>query len=292
MKRFWSYICLLMVCGLCGAEEITIRPQFSVGETLKYRSTAQLTMFHEQDSVIAKTSLLPKFVIESKNDTGFVMLTSNKLEYFKIESSDPQLKELLPDRKEEMNKFVAPVKLKIQLDAECRPDTILNLQQVKESLLEAYLNMYKNSSDLGDDDIEEWESETVPLLTATVDMIYTPEHLIETQMGNIPYFNFIGIPLKSGEIPASMVLTNELQKMCPNIKELKFKISQTTDNKEHSIDASDGFYTIKIAGKDETTVLGGEFLYAKGILEHGLLWIKINAGNGKIASIFSMNPVE
>ena len=286
MKRFVTYICLLMACLVCVAKDITIRPQFTVGDTLKYRATAKVIMYHGKDSLVSVTKLLPTIFVEAKNEKGFVLRTTNKLEAFEIECTDPKSNGQLPDRTEELNDFVASRILQIQLNADCRPDTILNMEEVKESVLNAYVKMLER--ELGTEiDVNE-----APFIIGAVSDICNQKHLIEEQFGNIPYFNFIGIPLKSGKIPTSMVLTDKLQATCHGLNDLKMIVAQLGGDMENSTDATDGFYSIKVYGKKGKTEVDGNFLFANGILEHGLLCVKAENEAGKLTSIFSIEPAD
>ena len=286
MKRFVTYICVLMACLVCCAKEITISPQFSVGDTLKYRTTAKVIMYHGSDSLVTVTKLLPTIFVEAKNNKGFLLRTINKLEAFEIECTDPESKGLLPDRTEELNDFVASRILQIQLDTDCRPDTILNMEEVKESVLNAYVKMLER--ELGTEiDVNE-----APFVIGAVSDICNQKHLIEEQFGNIPYFNFIGIPLKSGKIPASMVLTDKLQTMCHGLKDLKMDVAEGSCDMECSTDETDGFYSIKVKGKKGNTEVVGQFLFADGIIAHGFLNVRAEDETGKITSIFNIEPAD
>lgn len=286
MKKFVTYLCVLMACLVCGAKEITIRPQFAVGDTLKYRTTAKVIMYHGSDSLVSVTKLLPTIYVDAKNNKGFVLHTTNKLEAFEIECTDPESKGQLPDRTEELNDFVASRILQIQLDADCRPDTILNMEEVKESVLNAYIKMLERELDT------EIDVNEAPFVIGAVSDICNQKHLIEEQFGNIPYFNFIGIPLKSGKIPVSMVLTEKLQMMCHGLKDLKMDIAQSGGDMECSIDETDGFYSIKVNGKKGKAEIVGSFLFAGGILEHGYLSVRAENETGTITSIFNIEPAN
>ena len=286
MKRFVTYICVFMVCLVCGANEITIHPQFAVGDTLKYRTTAKVIMYHGRDSLVSVTKLLPTIFVEAKNNKGFVLRTTNKLEAFEIECTDSESKGQLPDRTEELTDFVASRILQIQLDADCRPDTILNMEAVKESVLNSYIKMLER--ELGTEiDVNE-----APFVIGAVSDICKQKHLIEEQFGNIPYFNFIGIPLKSGKIPVSMVLTDKLQATCHGLKDLKMEFAEGGSDMECSTDETDGFYSISIKGKKGNSEVAGNFLFADGILEHGYLSVRAENETGKITSIFTIEPAD
>lgn len=286
MKRFVTYICLLMACLVCVAKDITIRPQFTVGDTLKYRATAKVKMYHGKDSLVSVTKLLPTIFVEAKNEKGFVLRTTNKLEAFEIECTDPASEGQLPDRTEEVNEFVASRILQFQLDVDCRPDTILNMEEVKESVMNAYKRMLER--ELG----TEIDANENPFLTSAVSEICNQKHLIEEQFGNVPYFNFIGIPLKSGKIPTSMVLTNKLQATCHGLNDLKMDVAQFDSDKERGTEEFEGLYHIKTNGKKGNTEVLGDFLYKSGILINGLLCVKAETDTGKITSIFSIEPAD
>lgn len=294
MKKVALFISLLMACFICGAKEITIIPQFAVGDTLRYRAITNLVMYHETDSLVSTTKLLPTLIVDEKNDKGFVITTSNSLEDFSVMCSDPAAKETLSsfDKTDILNDFVAAIVLRIQLDADCRPDSILNMDDVRERITEAYINMFAKNQEIDEGNREEWERETRLLIDGAVDMICTPDHLIEQQFGNLPYFNLTGIPLKSGKIPTSMIITGDLLKMCRGIGELDMKIAQFDSNMENSISADDGMYSIKISGKKDNIEIEGMLLYGAGIMNHGILTVKVVSEAERLVSTYIINPKE
>lgn len=292
MRTLIFYICLVTACFACGAKEIIILPQFAVGDTVMYRYTAQTVMYHGNDSLVSLTKLLPEIIIEERNDKGFVIKTTNRLEDFSIECSDPASEGQLPNKTETLKDFVAAVVMRIQLGADCQPDSILNMTEVRETLLNAYIKMLTKERGMDITEDTQWETEMKPLMIGAIDMRYTPRHLIETQFGYIPYFNFIGISLKSGKIPASMVLPDELQKMCPGLKELKMKVCQFTDNMESSIEDKDGLYHIKFSGKKGTAHIDGELLYAAGILTNGFLSLRNESDTEKLISNYMIEIIK
>lgn len=281
-----------MTSLLCRAKEITILPQFTVGDTIRYKTTAQVIMHQATDSIVSVTKMQPQLIVEGKNEVGFILTTTNKLESFSFDCSAPESKNFFPDKTEEINNFVASVKLKIQLNSECRPDSILNLDEVKESILNAFINMFAREQGIDIENSAEWKKDTKPLLIGTVNMIYTPKHLIENQFGNIPYFNFTGIPLKSGTIPTSMMLTDELQRMCPNLKYLDIDINQLVNTVELNMSEEDGFYFIRITGKEEKTEVESELLYARGILNHGFLSVRTESDTGNLISNYIIDEIR
>ena len=101
IRKVTLFISLLMACFICGAKEITIIPQFAVGDTIRYRAITNLVMYHGSDSLVSTTKLLPTLIVDEKNDKGFVITVSNSLEDFSVECSDPAagetLKALSPD---------------------------------------------------------------------------------------------------------------------------------------------------------------------------------------------------
>ena len=292
MRRLSIIICLFAMGLLCMAKEITIIPKFAVGDTLRYRTTAQVILHHGNDSLVSLTKLWPQLIVESRNDNGFIINTTNSLEAFEITCTDPESEGLLPDKTDELNDFVASVELRIQLDSVGRPDSILNIDEVKDAMLEAYIKMFKKEQGIDIENSDEWEIDTKPLLVIAVDKICTPKHLIEQQFGNLPYFNFLGIPLKSGKIPASMVLTDELQMMLPGIEELKMDVKQLVNTTELNLSEEDGFYVIRIKGKKRKTEVEGELLYAGGILNHGYVSVKQESDTEKLITNFIIDAIK
>ncbi len=294
MRKVALFISLLMACFICGAKEITIIPQFAVGDTLRYRAITNLVMYHGTDSLVSTTKLQPTLIVEDENDNGFVITTSNRLEDFSIECSDTEAGETLKsfDKTDILNDFVAAIVLRIQLDEDCRPDSILNMDDVRERITEAYINIFAKNQEIDESNREEWEKETRPLIDGAVDMICTPDHLIEQQFGNLPYFNFTGIPLKSGRIPASMIITGDLLKMCRGIGELDMKTTQFDSNMGNSISADDGMYSIKISGKKDNIEIEGLLLYGAGIMNHGILTVKVVSEAERLVTTYIINPKE
>lgn len=292
MERIITYLCLILTSLLCGAKEITIHPQFVVGDTIRYRTTAQVIMHQGTDSMVCVTKMQPQLIVEGKNDVGFILTTNNKQESLSFDCSSPESMDFLPDKTEEINDFVASVKLRIQLNSECRPDSILNLDEVKESMLNAFIKMFAREQGIDIENSTEWKMDTKPLLIGTVNMICTPKHLIEEQFGNIPYFIFIGIPLKSGKIPTSMVLTDELQRMCSNLKYLEIDINQFVNTVELNMSEEDSFYCIRVKGEEDKTEVEGELLYVRGILTHGFLSIRTESDTGNLLSKFIIDEIN
>lgn len=292
MRRLSTIICLFAVGLLCMAKEITIIPKFAVGDTLRYRTTAQVIMHHGNDSLVSVTKLLPQLIVESRNDNGFIISTTNSLESFDITCTDPESEGQLPDKTEELNDFVASTGLRIQLDSVGRPDSILNIDEVKDAMLEAYIKMFKKEQGIDIENSNEWVVDTKPLLVIAVDKICTPKHLIEQQFGNLPYFNFLGIPLKPGKIPASMILTDELQAMLPEIEDLKMDVRQLVNTTELNLSEEDGFFVIRVKGKKRKTEVDGELLYAGGILNHGYLSVKQESDTEKLITNFIIDAIK
>lgn len=106
---------------------------------------------------------------------------------------------------------------------------------------------------------------TQALLELSVETKYNQEKLIARQFDNIPYFNFIGTPLESGKIPASMVLCDELNKFCFGTTELNKEISPAP--KKDRTDA----YVIKINGKKDNSIISCEFLFINSLMNLGPL---------------------
>lgn len=294
MRTIVLFISILMTCFICGAKEITIIPQFAVGDTIRYRATTNLVMHHEKDSLVSTTKLLPTLIVEEKNDQGFVIKTNNRLEDFRVECSDPKAGETLKsfDKSDVLNDFVAAVVLRIQLGADCRPDSILNMDAVKERMTETYINMFAKNQGIDENNREEWEKETRPLLVGAVNMICTPNHLIDQQFGNLPYFNFTGIPLKSGKIPASKVLAGDLLKMCHGVNELNMEITPLDSNMEAGISTDDEMYSISIRGKEGKIEIEGLLLYGAGIMNHGILTAKTESDSGCMLITYIIDAIK
>lgn len=291
MKNIITSICLL-TAFFASAKDMTIVPQFNVGDTLRYRTTAQVIMYHGKDSLFSVTELLPQVVVEERNDTGFVLRTTNRLESFRIVCSDPTSEGMLPDKTDELNNFVASRILKIQLDSLGRPDSILNMAEVKTATVKAFLDMFVGPVDNVSIMWSREEMENNPMLVASVSDICAPAHLIDEQFGNLPYFRFTGIPLKSGKIPIEKVMTEEMLEMNSyfnSLKELKFDIRQTTGK---DISERDGYYTIKLHGKKGQSEIEGLFLYAGGIMCHGLLSITHENSKEKLTTNYLLEPLE
>lgn len=269
-------------------------PQFTVGDTIGYRATTSLVMYHGKDSLVSTTKLLPTLIVNEKNDKGFVITINNRLEDFSIECSDPEAGETLKafDKSDILNDFVAAIVLKIQLGADCRPDSILNMNAVRERITEAYINMFAKQQEVDESNRAKWENETRPLLVGAVDMICTPAHLIEQQFGNLPYFNLTGIPLKSGKIPTSMIITGDLMKMCQGLKELDMEITPLDSNMESGISADDGMYSIRISGKKDKLDVEGMLLYSGGIMAHGFLTVKMESDTERLVSTYAIDIIK
>lgn len=275
----------------CCAEDITIRPQYIIGDTLKYRSTASVTVYHEKDSMLSTIKMLPKLVVERQNDKGFVIRTFNQVESFDFYCSDPETKGLLPEKKEELNE-IASISLQIQLDADCHPDTILNMEEIEKTKLKTYI---KTLSEKGGKDIEntaEWENVTKPLLVHIIKMQCQTKHLVKEQFGNTPYFALNGIPLKSGKISSSVIFTDGFLQKEPGMQKLKIEIEQT-DNKELPNEGKDtGTYVVSLHGKSDKTTVEGTFNYNNGILSHGYLQLKTEMFDGKITSTSILDKIN
>ena len=294
MRKITLYICLLLTWFIAGAKGVTIIPQFTIGDTIRYRATTKVVLYHGNDSLVSTTKLLPSLTVDEKNDKGFVITTNNRLEDYSVECSDPEAEETLKsfDKSDILNDFVAAIVLKIQLGADCRPDSILNMNAVREGITEAYINMFAKQQEVDESNRVEWENETRPLLVGAVDMICTPAHLIEQQFGNLPYFNLTGIPLKSGKIPAFMIITGDLLKMCQGLEEVDMEITSHDSNMESSKNIEDGMYSIKIGGKKDKTEIEGLLLYSRGIMSHGILTVKIQSDSEHLVTTYAIDVME
>ena len=294
MRIIALYVCLLMTCFICGAKETTIMPQFTVGDTIGYRATTSLVIYHGKDSLVSTAKLLPTLIVNEKNDKGFVITTNNRLEDFSIECSEPEAVETLKsfDKSDMLNDFVAAIVLKIQLGVDCRPDSILNMNAVRERITEAVINMFLKQQKVDESNRAESENDTRPLLVGAVDMICTPAHLIEQQFGNLPYFNLTGIPLKSGKIPTSMIVTGDILNMCHGLKELDMEITPLDSNMESGISANDGMYSIRISGKKDKLEVEGLLLYSGGIMTHGILTVKMDSDSERLVTTYALDIIK
>lgn len=294
MRIIALYVCLLMTCFICGARETTIMPQFTVGDTIGYRATTSLVLYHGKDSLVSTAKLLPTLIVNEKNDKGFVITTNNRLEDFSIECSEPEAVETLKsfDKSDMLNDFVAAIVLKIQLGVDCRPDSILNMNAVRERITEAVINMFLKQQKVDESNRAESENDTRPLLVGAVDMICTPAHLIEQQFGNLPYFNLTGIPLKSGKIPTSMIVTGDILNMCHGLKELDMEITPLDSNMESGISANDGMYSIRISGKKDKLEVEGLLLYSGGIMTHGILTVKMDSDSERLVTTYALDIIK
>lgn len=273
---------MMVVCFVCAAKEVIIQPEFNVGETFEYKVTTELRLCEGQDSAVVTSVLLPKFVVEGHNDKGFILKASNKREAFNITFSRPELKgasdSFIGD---EVKNLITPLVLTIQLDADNRLDSILNITEVKKSILKTYYRIA--AKELGPDtaNTETWKV-TQALLELSIETQYNQEKLIARQFGNIPYFNFIGTPLESGKIPASMVLCDELDKFCFGATELNMEISPAPKK-----DRTDT-YVIKVNGKKDNSIISCEFLFINGLMNLGTLSVYTEIDRVTIASTFHL----
>ena len=74
-------------------------------------------MYHGTDSLSSTTKFLPTLIVEDKNDRGFVITTTNSLEDFSVECSDPAAGETLKalDKSDILNYVVAAITLRMQI---------------------------------------------------------------------------------------------------------------------------------------------------------------------------------
>ena len=89
-----------------------------------------------------------------------------------------------------------------------------------------------------------------------------------------------------------MIITDDLLKMCRGIAELDMKIAQFDSNMENSISADDGMYSIKISGKKDNIEIEGLLLYGAGIMNHGILTVKVVSEAGRLVTTYIINPKE
>ena len=107
-----------------------------------------------------------------------------------------------------------------------------------------------------------------------------------------PYFNFTGIPLKSGKIPASKVLAGDLLKMCHGVNELNMEITPLDSNMEAGISTDDEIYSISIRGKEGKIEIEGLLLYGAGIMNHGILTAKTESDSGCMLITYIIDAIK
>lgn len=281
-KLIIIFLFALVTIGVNAEMYEVITPSIQVGDTLRYEVTVNTKIYHGTDSVVSLIKLFPEVIVESKNDEGFVIVTRNKPMELDVVSSNPNV----PDfngQSDEIKNLTASISLKIQLNKFGKPDTILNMDELKKAYIDGFLNVLKKQNGEEITDEAKWEEETKPFVMAYVDMFCNTEHNIAEQFGNTAFYNFIGIPLKDGDyIQAPMVLTPDMQKMMPGIK--KLKMSVTSSNGE------DGYpYVIlEVKGKKGKNSVEGSWGFSKGKISLGSLYIEVDNGTEILKSLYSI----
>lgn len=267
MKSFYLFFCLSIACLSGLAQEVTIIPQFAVGDTIRYCCTTQVVMHHGKDWMTTTTKMLPTLVVDSRNDDGFVVTTSTKLDSMENKSSNPEAANAMSTfgQTDSMNDYIGAMVLRIQLGADFHPVAVLNIDEVKRQAADAMVNIIAKQQDIDIENNAEWKMDTKPLIEGAVKYMCTPAHLIEEQFGYIPYFEFLGIPLRSGKIAASKVFPGEFQRMFPQGAELDMIVSQSEESSEMN--------RIFISGEAEKWKVEATLLFARGILKDGRLSI-------------------
>lgn len=292
MKCFVSCGLFIMAFFAGNAQAITITPRFVVGDTIRYRTTATVRMYHEQDSMLSITKMLPEVIVSDSTDVGIVLQMKNKLESFDMDCSVPESEGMLPDKSDELTDFVANMALRIQLDAAGRPDTILNMDEVRNQMLRAYINLISKTQGIDVESDAEWNMDTKPLLVAAINTVCTPKHLIAEQFGNVPYFDFMGIPLDSGQIPASMVLTEDLLHMCQGLVNLDMTVRQIVNTEQLNIGEDAACYVIEVAGDNDTAEANGKWIYFNGILNYGFLSVMIESDIERLSTVYVIDRIN
>lgn len=89
-----------------------------------------------------------------------------------------------------------------------------------------------------------------------------------------------------------MVLTDELQGMCSNLKYLEIEINQFVNTDELNMSEEDGCYCIRLKGKEDETEVEGILLYVKGILNYGFLSVRTETDSVKLKSNFIIDVIR
>lgn len=275
MKRFYLFFCLSILGQMCGAQGITILPQLAVGDTLEYHLSAQMKMQFGNDSLMILTKLRPRLVVDSKNDKGFVVTVSNTVDSVDYESSESVIGKMLMAmfQSDLTNDFIGVMVPKIQLDEKCRPDSVLNLDDIKDRMVDAFAVRIAEQQGVDPDSNPAWKWQVKPAIMLAVNKVCGAQHLIEIQFGNIPYFNLIGIPLRTGKILASEALTEDTVKMISStedsLEEVDIEVKKLIEAPELDPEAKDGFYSIKLVGETENSGVECRLLYSGGVLNRG-----------------------
>ena len=188
-----------------------------------------------------------------------------------------------------MRTFIAFIFL-LTLCSLCGAKEIVILPQFEVG--DTIIKLFAREQGIDVENSAEWKMDTKPLLISAVSMICKPKHLIEEQFGNIPYFTFNGIPLKAGKIPASMVLTDELQIMCYSLDELDMDVKQIVNTEVLNIGEDSGCYVIELNGNKGETSVEGKLLYSKGIMNYGYIDIKIKSETETLITNFTLDRLD
>ena len=280
MRRFAFFLALFIACLVCSAKTTMIEPQYVVGDTLKYRTTATVSFYILGDSMVITSKMLPVVIVESQNDTGFVLGASNKFESVDVQTSRKEETESSAQMIERMTS-IPPVDFTIQLDKAGRPDSILDLEEVKELMIENYMDYLANQEGVDLEENPEWAETNLSVAESVIERISQPQHLIKNQFGNLPYFTFTGIPLESEEIPASLLLTDETAVLVKNLEDLHLQVVQPADKK----------FTLVISGQDESAEIECTLNYENGIMQTGDLTITHQAGAPLIIYKFTLTAL-
>lgn len=89
-----------------------------------------------------------------------------------------------------------------------------------------------------------------------------------------------------------MIITGDLLKMCHRLKELDMNITQLDSNMESGISADDGMYSIKISGKKDKIEIEGQLLYGGGIMNHGIVSVKIDSDTERMLTTYIIDPIK
>lgn len=169
-----------------------------------------------------------------------------------------------------------------------KADSLLNMNEIKEAYI-LYYTKALMASRQNTKDVTALVEEQKPFIIGYVNNLCNLDHLICEQFGNTLFHKFIGIPLKESKIPASYVLTYEMQKILPNMKKLQQTVnSYTSENnplgKPH--------IAVDVKGGDNDNGFEGDYIYVNGNIRSGCVLIKTAFGNDDIIYLYTIEEVK
>lgn len=282
MKKLFVLIMLAFVAvGTKAGEPIRISPTLNVGDVLRYKVKSDVKIHQGKDSTVLQMVLLPWIKVVSKNETGPVIVTHSSLQNVTVSGSDPNLSKVKESTKD-ANDLVASISLKIQLDKYGKPVSLLNTDEVKDVYTAGYFKILKRASDTEITDEAKWKEDMMPMVKGYVDMLCKLEHLIAEQFGNTAFYNLIGIPLQNGEIPASMIINDNTQKMITGARRLNMSVSAATGDN----------VVVEAKGQENGNEIYGKWRFSKGKIISGNVRVKINIVNQIISSVYTVESIK